>query len=175
MSQYCVVSALGEDREGIVKDLSKVILECGGNINESKMATLGGEFAVVMLVKGNEQQINDVEKMIDSAQQNLNLTVQFKRTQAKAGQSVRLPYWVEVVSLDHPGIVHEITDFLSQREVNIQEMDTSSYAAPHTGTPMFGLTMQVGVPSELNIGKLRAEFTDFCEGLNLDGSIEASR
>ena len=175
MNQYAVVSALGEDRQGIVKDLSKVILQCGGNIRESKMATLGGEFAIVMLVQGSDSVVDDIEKKIVPAQQDLNLTIQFKRTQLKTSQPARLPYLVEVVSLDHPGIVHDITDFLSSRGVNIQEMDTTSYAAAHTGTPMFGLSMEVGIPADLNLGKLRGEFLDFCENLNLDATIEASR
>ena len=47
---YAVFSAIGADRVGIVDDLSGLVSEGGGNIEESKMAVLGGEFAVMMLV-----------------------------------------------------------------------------------------------------------------------------
>ena len=47
MSQLIVISAIGTDRTGVVQDLSKVVLACGGNIEESRMTTLGAEFAVV--------------------------------------------------------------------------------------------------------------------------------
>lgn len=175
MTQFVVVSALGEDREGIVKDLSQMILQCGGNISESKMATLGGEFAVVMLVQGSEESIANIEKKIPPAQQDLNLTIHLKRTQPKAEQATHMPYLVDVVSLDHPGIVHDITDFLSSRGVNIQELETSSYAAAHTGTPMFSISMLVGIPASVTVAKLRSEFLEYCEEQNLDGSIEPSR
>jgi len=50
MSQLIVISAVGSDRTGVVQDLSKVILSCDGNIEESRMATLGSEFAMLLLV-----------------------------------------------------------------------------------------------------------------------------
>ena len=47
---YAVFSAIGADRVGIVDDISGLVSEGGGNIEESKMAVLGSEFAVMMLV-----------------------------------------------------------------------------------------------------------------------------
>ena len=47
---YAVFSAIGADRVGIVDDISGLVSEDGGNIEESKMAVLGSEFAVMMLV-----------------------------------------------------------------------------------------------------------------------------
>ena len=41
---------MGADRVGIVDELSGILAERKGNIEESKMAVLGGEFAVMMLV-----------------------------------------------------------------------------------------------------------------------------
>ena len=50
MAQLIVLSAIGSDRTGIVQDITEVILNCGGNIEESRMTTLGNEFAMLMLV-----------------------------------------------------------------------------------------------------------------------------
>ena len=49
---YLVISALGEDQPGIVNRLSKVLLDQGCNIEDSRMTVLGGEFAVMLLVEG---------------------------------------------------------------------------------------------------------------------------
>ena len=65
MSQLIVLSAIGSDRAGIVQDISKVILSCGGNIEESRMTTLGSEFAVLMLVSGNWHTLDRLEKGLD--------------------------------------------------------------------------------------------------------------
>ncbi|MCG8010360.1 MAG: hypothetical protein JAY64_01475, partial [Candidatus Thiodiazotropha weberae] len=41
---FLVISALGKDQPGIVKNLSKKILDEGCNITDSRMTVLGGEF-----------------------------------------------------------------------------------------------------------------------------------
>ena len=74
--------------------------------------------------------------------------------------------------MDQPGIVHNLAKFFSQRQINIQEMLTSSYAAAHSGTPMFSVHLTVEVPAEIQIAALREEFMDFCDQLNLDAVIE---
>ncbi|MBM3890900.1 MAG: glycine cleavage system protein R, partial [Verrucomicrobia bacterium] len=45
MRQYLVVSAVGQDRPGIVDRISEFILDHDCNIEDSRMAILGGEFA----------------------------------------------------------------------------------------------------------------------------------
>lgn len=169
----CVISALGEDKPGFVKALSKTVLDCGGNISDSRMTHLGNEFALIMLVEGSEEIISAVENAISQVQQAHDLTVVSKRTQVKAVQEERIPYKVNVVSMDHPGIVHNVTDFIAQQHINIEELDTSSYAAAHTGAPMFSLAMSISIPKSLNIGKFKKDFLFFCDELNLDAVVEA--
>jgi glycine cleavage system transcriptional repressor len=50
MKQHLAISAIGPDRTGLVHDLTRVISDCGGSIGDSRMAALGNEFAVVLLV-----------------------------------------------------------------------------------------------------------------------------
>jgi len=57
-----------------------------------------------------------------------------------------------VVCLDQTGIVAGLSGFFSQRGVDIAELSTRSYAAAHTGAPMFSVQMIVNVPSRLHIG-----------------------
>ena len=46
METYLVVSALGEDRPGLVKELAVNIAESGCSIKDSRMVVLGSEFAI---------------------------------------------------------------------------------------------------------------------------------
>jgi glycine cleavage system transcriptional repressor len=172
MASHLVISALGKDRPGIVDALSHAILEAGGNIEDSRMTVLGGEFAVLMLVSGNWNAIAKLESSLPTLQGKLDLVIVSKRTEPRVPQPRLLPYAVEVVTMDHPGIVHEVAQFFSSRNINIEDLSTDSYMAPHTGTPMFSLTMKVAVPGDLSIAALRDEFMDFCDDLNLDAVIE---
>jgi len=169
---YLVISALGADRPGIVDKLSQAILDNGCSIADSRMTVLGGEFAIILLISGQWNTLAKLEQMLPTLAQQLKLTITPKRTDQHQAEQSLLSYMVEVIAIDHPGIVHHLANFFSTRGINIQELNTTSYAAAHTGTPMFSLHMTVNVPAETHIATLREEFLDFCEGRNLDAVIE---
>ena len=175
MASLIVVSAIGSDRPGIVKALSAAVLERAGNILDSRMTVLGGEFAVLMLVAGEESCLNALEQAHVELEQTLGLTLTLKRTGERHSRPQALPYQVDVVSMDHPGIVHDIANFFSERGINIDELHTGTYAAAHTGTTMFSLHMALSVPAEESIGSLRNAFDVFCEARNLDATFSAHR
>ncbi len=77
--------------------------------------------------------------------------------------------------MDHPGSVHDTSDFLSSRHLNTEEIETKTYPAAHIGTPMFSLDMTISVPADSSVRSLRDEFITFCDDLNLDASLESKR
>ena len=171
MENYLVVSSLGKDHPGIVNTLSQAILDSGCNILDSRMAVLGSEFAVIMLISGNWNAVAKLEDMLPRVAQKHDLNLASRRTQIRPPSAKVVPYAVEVVAMDHPGIVRDVADFFASRDINIEDLYTGSYQAPHTGTPMFSLHMTVGVSAETSIATLRGEFMDFCDALNLDAML----
>lgn len=168
MQSLLVISALGQDRPGIVEKLSAATEDTGCNIMDSRMAVLGGEFALIMLISGNWDGIAKLEAQLPRLGEQLELQINSRRTEERAHSTNELSYTVEVVAMDHPGIVHDITAFFASRRINIEDFYTGSYHAPHTGTPMFALNMTISVPGDLSIARLRGEFLDMCDNLNLD-------
>ncbi len=169
---HLVITAIGKDRPGIVNELSRIVLEHKGNVVDSRMTVLGGEFAILLLVSGKWDTITRLESALPKMQDKLQLTLLTKRTSDRPTKENHLPYQVEVISIDQPGIVYEVADFFSARKINIEEMNTSNSHAPHTGTPMFVLSMVIGVPNDVSITQLRENFLDFCDMKNLDGILE---
>lgn len=172
MSNQLVISAVGPDRPGLVDDLTGWILDSGCNIADSRMTVLGGEFAVLLLIEGQWNSLAKLEDQREQVQERLGMSLSLKRTEQKTPEAAFLPYAVDVVALDHPGIVHNLASFFSKRSINIQDLTTSGYAAAHTGTPMFSVHICLDVPSDIHIAGLREEFLDFCDRLNLDAVIE---
>ena len=172
MPQLIVISAVGADRTGIVQDLSKVILACGGNIEESRMTTLGSEFAVLLLVSGNWHTLSRLEQGFDKIRESGDLRISVKKTDAKPVDKNRMPYAVDIVSLDQQGIVFNLANFFTARDIEIADVATRSYAAAHTGAPMFAVQMNINIPQDLQISVLREDFMEFCDQMNLDAIIE---
>jgi len=174
MSDHLVITALGSDQPGIVNRLSTVILKQDCNIADSRMAVLGGEFAIILLVNGDPAHIEQLEQQLAEAQQGLGLTIISRRTRGQDNNGQRRPCTVEAVALDHPGIVQRLTGFFAERNINIDKLETGSYQAPHTGTTMFRLLIHIGIPVDSDIDTLRDEFVDYCEEMNIDASLEAN-
>lgn len=172
MQNYLAISALGTNRAGLVHQFCKAIKDCGCTIVDSRMTVLGGEFAMILLLSGPWDAVAKIENVLPRLEQNLKLTVVSKRTEARKKTADSMPYAVEVVSIDRPGIVHDIAQFFSSRDINIEDVYTGSYSAAHTGTPMFSLHMTISVPTNTSIAALRGEFMDFCDQLNLDAIME---
>lgn len=172
MQQLIVLSAVGTDRAGVVNDLTKVILDCGGNIEESRMTALGSEFAMLVLVSGNWHALNKLESALEKLTRGTDLTVSIKKTEQRRGTEDCMPYLVDVVCLDQPGIIFNLAHFFASREIEISEVATRRYAAAHTGAPMFSAQMTINLPASLHISQLRDEFLEVCDQLNLDAILE---
>ncbi|MGA8147219.1 MAG: glycine cleavage system protein R [Gallionellaceae bacterium] len=174
-SNYLVITASGEDKVGLVDRLSSKITESGCNIEESRMAVLGGQFALIMLLSGPWNALSKLEGQMGQLGVQLGLTIIHKRTQKRERTQPAVPYSVEVVAMDHPGIVRDLAAFFSRNGINIEELQTDTYPAPHTGTAMFSVTMTVGIHADVHIPTLRGNFLDYCDDLNLDASFEPVR
>ena len=58
MKTYFILSAMGKDRPGMVADVSEVIYECGGNIEDSSMSLLRNHFALLLLFSTEREEVN---------------------------------------------------------------------------------------------------------------------
>ena len=74
--------------------------------------------------------------------------------------------------MDQEGIVASLASFFAARQIEIADLNTRQYNAPHTGADMFAVQLAVNIPATLNITSLREEFHEYCEEQNLDAIIE---
>jgi glycine cleavage system transcriptional repressor len=169
---FVVLTAVGPDRVGIVDDISGAVSGAGCNIEESKMAVLGGEFAVIMLVSGPAGSVEAMTRSLPSLGVKLGLLVGCHPTHEPRAEEKGRPYLLKAVSLDTPGIVHSVTAILRRHEVNIEEMSTETAAAPWTGAPMFRLTTHLVVGPSVSIGSLKAELAHLQQQLDVDITLK---
>jgi len=175
LTQHLVINAIGKDQPGIVNTLSRAILDAQCNITDSRMAVLGGEFAIILLVSASDKAITGLASHLDEAAEKLALTITSKRMNTRETSDTLVPYTIEGIALDHPGIVYQLASFLSNKQINIENLTTESYAATHTGSPMFAVTMTVGIPVTQKFNTLRDEFTGFCNELNIDTTFKPAK
>jgi glycine cleavage system regulatory protein len=79
-----------------------------------------------------------------------------------------LPLKLEVISMDHPGIVQHVVHILKEHNVCILSLDTEIKAMPHTGAPIFDLNLEASVPAGQSIAKVKDELEDMASEMDLD-------
>lgn len=170
MKAYAVLTGVGPDRPGLVDEVAAYLAEREINLEESRMAVLGGEFAMIVLAAGAEAVIADLKKNLGQLGRATGLEFTLKPTRAPAARPTApaLPYRLVARSLDHPGIVHEITRLLHARHVNIESLETHVHSAPVSGSPVFALEAQLAVPAETKATRLLAELLEVADQFNLD-------
>lgn len=173
MSQhYIAVSAMGHDRVGLADDIVSWIEDAGGNVEDSKMAVLGGEFAVIMLVSGNASVVEVLVSDAPSRSEKMGIRLDTAETTAPHAPAGGRPYTVESVSLDSPGIVHAVTREIRSLGISIEDLETSSSAAPWTGAPVFRMKAGVILPASLAVADFREHMEKLAHERDLDIRLE---
>lgn len=145
--EHLILIAVGPDKVGLVQKISEFIVNRGGNIEDSRMAVLAGEFAQILLVSGPDRDLEKISEALPQLGKETGLTVWQKEPSGKKVAVPSLPYRLVASCMDHPGVVYRITTMLSQFEVNIESMETQTYPAPVSGVPMFRMEAIVTVPA----------------------------
>jgi glycine cleavage system transcriptional repressor len=169
MQRNFVLTLTGPDRIGIVDEVTGLLLDRGGNVETSRMARLGGEFAILMLVSLPAEQYAGLDEGLErlTARGYKVTTTLAEQTYAEAHPGWR-PYRIEVHGADHEGIIHEVAHYLSGHGISIESMDSESTPAPTSGVPLFAMTAQVVVPPSLSGQGWEAGLEEIGGRLNLE-------
>jgi len=175
MSTEMVLTLTGPDRVGIVEEVTSALLGLGGNVGASRMARLGGEFAILMHVSLSDARSADFERAFEHlVAQGYRVGITPAAESAAKPHPDWVPYLIEVQGADHEGIVHEIARGLSDFSINIESMETWTTDAPTTGTVLFHMTAKVAVPPTLVGTDWETEIADAGRRANVDVVVTAS-
>ena len=169
---YLVLTAVGPDRPGLVSEISSTVLAAGANLEDSRMAILGGEFALLVLVSGDERAMSEVETRAAALGERLGLRLLTKATTSRQAARDFLPFQIRVTGVDRPGIVQRVAALLAGRGVNVASLESRLEFAPESGTAIFILEANLQIPSALALADLRRELSRVCEEESWDYTLE---
>ncbi|GAA3719547.1 ACT domain-containing protein [Oceanisphaera sediminis] len=147
MTHHLVVTAIGENRAGIVNEVARQVTDCGCNIVDSRLGIFGNEFTFILLLSGSWNQITRLETTLPLFGQSQALITMMKRTQVLSQPSYALSADVELVVADRPGIVNRCTQFFSDRGWDIQAMQSQTLTGAESG--QFQAHFQLNLPEQL--------------------------
>jgi glycine cleavage system transcriptional repressor len=157
--EFLLLSATEPDRLGLVAELTRFIAERGCNVEDSRIVVLGGYAGLMALVSGDPASLQGVLDGLDELRERHGIRLAPRRVAGRRSVQPAAPEMVvHAHAIDHPGIIHALSDIVRQFGGNIVELESASESAPQSGEPLFRLRMTVRLPPN-------ADSSDLCRDL----------
>lgn len=135
------VTAIGADRPGIIARVTGVLRDHGGNLEDSSMTILGGQFAIMLLVSAAAG-ASELEATLAEATADLGLFVAVREI-GEGHASAPPTHVLSAYGSDRPGIVHALAVGLAQRDVNVTDLTTRLLEGER---PVYAVMMEISLP-----------------------------
>lgn len=125
MSRYSL-HAIGTDRPGIVAGVTGVLAQAGCNLEDSRMAILHGQFAIMLIVEAPSLlSLEQLEESFREVQEKLDLLIVLRRLpKQSAAKPSDDAVAVSIHGADRPGIVSMIATRVAELGGNIIDLTT---------------------------------------------------
>lgn len=168
MSTSLVLTAIGDDKPGLVEQLSTVISRHNGNWLESSMSHLAGKFAGIVCVSVDENDVDALKRDL-AALPGLRITAEVSgEPPAEAGRRLTLA----LVGHDRIGIVREVAQVLARHAVNVEELNTHTASAPMSAEILFHATAELTASPDLDSSTLVRELEQISNDLMVDITLD---
>jgi glycine cleavage system transcriptional repressor len=167
-----VVFTVGSDRPGIVAAVTGAVYELGGNLLDTTMTILSGQFAVALAVDIDVDAAT-LQGALVAATETFDLAVMVRPVEAHddATHGARSPdpWVVSVYGADRAGIVARSAEVLARRGVNVVDLQTRVVGA--SDDPVYAMLLEVELPSDLDVGELRHDLEQLAADLSVSVSL----
>ena len=169
---HFAVTIIGKDRPGIVADAAEILYRLGCNVEDSSCTMLGGDFAMILIV--SHKKLFAKARLADEFRtlQEMGLSAHV-RALHEDGICYRPPQGelclVSVYGSDRPGIVYRVTRALSERGINITDLNTRLIGSREE--PVYVMMMEAALPAGFTIEEAEALLEKLKKELKVEISV----
>ncbi|NWG30598.1 MAG: glycine cleavage system protein R [Rhodocyclaceae bacterium] len=163
--QNLVLTAIGDDRPGLVEELAATIAAHGGNWCEASMAQLAGKFAGIVHVSVPTERVEALNAALAQLK-GLKVSVETASEQKSvvAGRHLTLT----LVGHDRIGIVKEVAQVLARHAVNVEELATFTTSAPMSAEVLFHAEAELTAAPDFDVRALKRDLEKLSDDLMVD-------
>ena len=170
MQRSIVFTFICNDKPGIVDKLSSIIARNDGNWQESRMTKLAGKFTGIVQIGISETGLPSLKQELQQLAAN-DFSLLFDDITPETAPSPSQQLRLSIVGLDRPGIVREVAQALSEKNINVTKMHSVIESAPMTGEPLFKAEVEVEAPLAVDTDTLHERLDAICSQLDIDISL----
>jgi len=121
MNNWYMLTLVGEDRPGIVAQITAALFENGCNLGEASMMRLGGNFSIMLMVQNVDDSVQ-LADVIHPVTDKLGLHTHIDSIQAHLHEHLDPNVRITVHGADRAGIVAKVTGALAEAGLHILDL-----------------------------------------------------
>ena len=171
MQNRFIMTAFGQDRPGIVADVTKLLYDNGCNLEETTMTLLADEFTLILLFISPQEGVEEVLlRECRRLERDRGISAFLRPLQKRRETKDDAPAScvVHVEGEDQAGIVYKVSQFLTDLNVNIIDLKSVRLPSPESGAAIYRMDISVQVPPEIPLSRVEAGLTAVAEELHVE-------
>ena len=173
---FVFLNFLGAKKKGVVDEIANTCTQCSCSIHEAQLITTAEDMTGFFYISGDWSAIAKIETAVVALEESTGIQLMCKRTSKRHhSTSPSIPYEVNLTTFDRPGILSDILCFFTALNLDLIDINSSSYYASKTQTQMISLSISISVPHDYPIMNLREQFILYCENQDLDATLDPLR
>jgi len=175
MDKRYVMAAFSQDRPGVVADITGLLYENGCNLEDSSMANIMDEFAILLLFSGSGDGLEGkLAEDCRALEKEKGITAYIKAVASEEEKNPE-PYsrkTITIEGIDQTGIVYKVSRFLADNHINIENLASQRRLSPESGTALYFMSIKVQVPEDISSAFLEEGLSQVGEELHLDITVQ---
>ena len=168
--QYLVITAIGENKTGLVSELAGLVYQCGCNVVDSKMAIFANEFSIIMLLEGEHADLLQLETQLPPLAMSLSLLTMMKRTQKRhLADDLNNHYLITIDGPDKAGTIKVFTSYLAKQGIDITSLKSGTEI--RQGNKWQSAQIECLMPNEQTVNSIESEFVSLCSSYEMSCTI----
>lgn len=162
-----VVTLVGQDRPGIIAEVTGLLAELGANLEDSSMTLQRSHFAMVLVARAEVTAQEAQRALAVLSDETLAVSVSevpHEPAQTPVGPS----YLLSAHGADRPGIVSTVTAQISAVGGSITDLTT------RLADGRYVLVAEADIPASADVGALRERLSDVARDLAVEVSLVAA-
>ncbi|SDG91473.1 glycine cleavage system protein R [Propionivibrio dicarboxylicus] len=164
-----ILTAIGDDRPGLVESLAATISRHDGNWLESSMSHLAGKFAGIVNIALPADRIDGLKADLATLQ-GLRVTAEISDAAAKESGQRKLK--LSLVGHDRIGIVKEVSQVLARQAINVESLTTFTSSAAMSASTLFHAVAELTAAPSLDARALKHELETLSNDLMVDITLD---
>ncbi len=123
MSKWYMLTLVGKDRPAIVARVTSALYEGGCHLGEASMMRLGGNFAVMLMVR-HDGTAKALAELVEPVADSLGLHMHVDVSAGGLHQHLEPDVRITVFGADREGIVAQVTSALAEAGLNILDLES---------------------------------------------------